>query len=149
MQRYAAAALLDASVIRVWNVLADLSNPAIGAGITERIEIDYTGDAPVRTLHLLPTFGGGAVREVIERLDPETRVLGYRVIDPGPVPMTHYEGEFRTTADGVRARLAYSARFDAPPGGREALAAVAAGNFATFVTNLARVLGVRHEFERR
>jgi hypothetical protein len=148
MQRYAAAASIDASVTRVWNVLADLSNPAIGAGITESIEIDYTGDAPVRTLHLLPTFGGGTVREVIECLDPETRVLAYRVIDPGPVPMTHYEGEFRTTADGAKTRLTYSARFDAPPGGRESLAAVAAGNFETFVTNLARLLGVRHEFER-
>ena len=62
MQRYTAAAALDASVMRVWNVLADLSNPEIGAGITERIEIDYTGNAPVRTLHLLPTVGGGAVR---------------------------------------------------------------------------------------
>ena len=76
-------------------------------------------------------------------------MLAYRVIDPGPVPMTHYEGEFRTTAHGVRARLAYSARFDAPPGGHESLAAIAAGNFQIFVANLARVLGVRHEFESR
>jgi hypothetical protein len=145
MRRYAAAASIHASAARVWNVLADLSNPAIGAGITERIEIDYTGVAPVRTLHLLPSFGGGAVREVIGRLDPEARVLGYRVVDPGPVAMTHYEGEFRVAPQGAVAQLEYRASFAAAPADLESLASIAAGNFATFAINLARLLGARCE----
>jgi hypothetical protein len=149
MRRYAGAASIHASTARVWNVLADLSNPAVGAGITERIEIDYTGETPIRTLHLLPAYGGGAVREVIQRLDPQARVLAYRVIDPGPVAMTHYEGEFRVAERGTVARLEYQARFDAGPADLESLAAIAAGNFATFAVNLARLLGARCELGDR
>jgi hypothetical protein len=146
MRRYTGAATVHASSARVWSVLADLSNPAVGAGITERIEIDHTGDRPVRTLHLLPSFGGGAVREIIERLSPEDRALGYRVIDPGPVAMTHYEGEFRVVPQGPASRLEYRANFDAAPADLESLAAVAAGNFRTFTVNLARILDARCEF---
>ena len=150
MRRYTGAASIHASAARVWNVIADLSNSAIGAGITERVEIDYAGETAVRTLHLLPSFGGGAVREVIERLDPENRVLAYRVIDPGPVAMTHYEGEFHVASHGSGTQLEYRARFDAAsPADLESLAAVAAGNFATFATNLARLLAARCELHDR
>ena len=147
MRTHAASAAIGAPVARVWAVLADLSNPAIGTGITARIEIDYTRGAPIRTLHLLPALGGGAVRETIERLDPVARVLGYRVIDPGPVPMKHYVGAFELTDRGLETRLDYMAEFDAPADQIDALAAIAAANFRTFTANLARVLGVGHRFD--
>ena len=147
MRTHAAAAWIGAPVDRVWAVLADLSNPAIGTGITARIEIDYTHGAPIRTLHLLPELGGGAVRETIERLDPAARVLGYRVIDPGPVPMSHYVGAFELADSGSGTRLGYVAEFSAPADQIDALAVIAAANFRTFTANLARVLGVSHRFD--
>jgi hypothetical protein len=141
MRSYRDSMTIEASAPIVWTVLADLSNPAPGAGIVERIEVRYERGVTIRTLHLAAALGGGSVTERIERLDPLERVLRYRVIDPGPVPMTHYVGEFRLHAMGEVTRVDYVAEFDASPEHIEAIASTAADHFRAYISNVAALLG--------
>jgi hypothetical protein len=89
-----------ASADRVWSALtgAELI-PVLLETYAANIEID--GGAPGAGAILVTTLRkGGTVREKIESIDNEERVMKYRVLDAGPLPYANYRGEARVQPAG-------------------------------------------------
>lgn len=89
-----------------WQVLGDFSLRHLSAGICESVTVDGTGVGMVRTMTLVPAWGGGSVRERLEELDAVERYMRYRLVDCGPVPFADYEGSVRVTPAGPDACVA-------------------------------------------
>lgn len=140
MATVALEVIIRAPLAVVWAIVADHGNAEVGGGIAERVEIHMDGATPVRTLHLPASAGGGRVIERIEEVDERAHRVSYRIIDPGPVPITAYRGTFtlKPAPDGGT-RLQYSAEFDGPD--LTWLEATAKGNFLQYAANLARIVG--------
>lgn len=91
---------IEASADRVW---AFLTGPELGELITrvyaEKVEFTETEKGLVATTTLKD--GGGVIRERIVSQDNEEKCMKYEVLDYGPLPYAHYQGETRVMPSGA------------------------------------------------
>lgn len=100
---------IEAPMARVWAVLAD--HGSIGSYVARVVvrRVEGRGVGAVRFI----AHPDGEIRERLETLDPEAHSLSYRLLDPSPLPMTHYVGTVRLAPDGDHAcHIMWSGRFD-------------------------------------
>ena len=120
IEQYSAAELIDASVDRVWTLLADFGNKDVVKGFCRAVRVVGSGRGAIRTFELFEDAGGGAVSERIEQFDSERYYFSYRVFDSGPLPFVDYVGSIRLSLAGPeRCVIIYHAEFmplgDFPP----------------------------------
>ena len=109
--REAIAAPADA----VWNLVGSFGDSSWMGGIEMTVEGDGLG--AVRKVSM-PT---GVATELCEVLEPETRTIGYAILDGNPFPATDYHGTITVeSVDDASCELVWSARYE-PAGDAEAL----------------------------
>ena len=97
---------IASSASDAWRVLGDFEARNLAPGICKQITVEGSGVGAVRTMVLDDRFGGGYVKERLERLDIDERFMSYRMIDSGPVPFADYVGTIRVTPAGPDACVA-------------------------------------------
>jgi hypothetical protein len=81
------ATRLSVEADRAWSLIGNFGDVRVGSEFIDRIDVEGSGCGAVRTLHVK---GGITLRERLEEYSDADRYYVYRVIDPGPLDLTHY-----------------------------------------------------------
>lgn len=106
------ATRINAPIDKVWKVMTDLSNPAIGAGIASRTEMEGLRVGARLRAERVPERGGGWYEEVLTEVDPARHRVSWTITDAGPIPVTDYSCTMQLTRAGESAcHVGFEARF--------------------------------------
>lgn len=105
---------------------------------------DRAGIGALRTYHLAPAIGGGSVVERLIELDNVERVIGYDMVDYGPLPWACYRGRIQVVPAGPDACMFHIRTQFVPvdPDQAEELRGLSRGNIEKYIANLESALGV-------
>jgi hypothetical protein len=124
----------------VWGLVGDIGSMELAKGMIERMEVSGDGVGAIRTLHLP---GGGAVVERIEEYSAEDLYYVYRVLDSGPVDLTHHLGLIRVVPAGPGACIvSWNSMAQPCDGKREEIAALLRANIDLMFVGIRRHFGL-------
>lgn len=127
---------IEASADVAWEVLGDFALAELTEGILTHVTVEGRGLGAVRTMHLAARFGGGYVKERLDRLDEADRYMRYRMVDSGPVPFADYQGSIRVTPAGAEGCVVVmTASFLPVEIDEEAARAISVGNITQALAN--------------
>ncbi len=107
MGRASVSRTLNASTEAVWGLVRDFGNvPWMPGG--ENAETEGQGPGMVRILQ----GPNGAIREQLESVDDEARVLVYSIPENVPFPVTGYRSTMTVSDDGGQGHLDWSCEFE-------------------------------------
>jgi hypothetical protein len=130
------AVRIEAPVEVAWQVLGNFALDELLADICTHVVVEGSGVGAVRTMHLVPRFGGGYVKERLEAFDAHERYMLYRMVDSGPVPFADYLGSIRVTPAGQDACVAVmTARFIPVEIDEETARSISVTNITTALAN--------------
>jgi hypothetical protein len=96
----------------VWGAVGDWSNSAIGKDFVERAVISGAGVGATRIFFLPARAGGGSVTERLDAMDNARMTYTYRLVDPGPLPVSDYSGDWAVRSTGpAAAEITFHCRF--------------------------------------
>lgn len=81
---------IDAPAEDVWRIIGVFDNPSLGDGFLSSLTSNGEGVGALRTLHILPAFGGGTVVERQTARDDRGYYYAYELEDPGALPFVDY-----------------------------------------------------------
>ena len=135
---------IDAPADKAWEYTGDFSGDVLTRGYVARVEVTGRGIGALRTYHLDPAIGGGAVVERLVELDHAERVIGYDMVDYGPLPWACYRGRIQVTPAGPDACIFHIRTqflpIDSEQG--EELRGLSRGNIEKYISNLQAALGL-------
>lgn len=129
---------------RAWEFTGDFSGNVLTRGYVARVEATGRGIGALRTYHLDPAIGGGSVVERLIELDNVERVIGYDMVDYGPLPWAGYRGRIQVVPAGPDACMFHIRTQFVPvdPDQAEELRGLSRGNIEKYIANLQAALGV-------
>lgn len=127
---------------RAWEYTGDFSGDVLTRGYVARVEATGRGIGALRTYHLDPAIGGGSVVERLVELDHVERVIGYDMVDYGPLPWGDYSGRIQVTPAGPDACIFVIRTHFVPiePNQGDELRSLSRGNIAMYIANLEAAL---------
>jgi hypothetical protein len=135
---------IEAPADTVWQFTGDFAGTVLTRGYVARVEATGRGIGALRTYHLDPAIGGGAVVERLVELDNVERAIAYDMVDYGPLPWADYGGRIQVTPAGpdacifiIRTRF-----FPLDPDKGEELRSLSRGNIEMYIANLEAALGL-------
>jgi len=113
MQKVKVNGTINASADEVWKLVADFGGLDQFVEAITNCSIEGNGIGAIRTLTLQD---GGKVKEKLESLDGENRVLTYSIVE-SPMPIENYTGamEVKPIDDG-QSEFTWSSTFEAAEG---------------------------------
>lgn len=136
------ASRIEAPADAVWRLFyTEDGQRVLCKGFVREIEFDGIGLGSVRTMHLEGQWGNATIRERVEQLDVEDRVVHYRIIDTGGVvPFADYIGMVRVIPAGPDACvLMLRSTYVAVDVADEAAYAMSASNYQFVFDNVRRL----------
>lgn len=135
---------IAAPVEKVWEYTGDFAGNVLTRGYVARVEATGRGIGALRTYHLDPAIGEGTVVERLIELDNVERVMGYDMVDYGPLPWADYRGRIQVAPAGPDACMFHIRTQFAPidPDQSEELCSLSRGNIEKYIANLEAALGV-------
>lgn len=129
---------------KAWEYIGDFSSDVLTRGYVARAETTGRGIGALRTYHLDPVLGGGSVVERLIELDNVERVMGYDMVDYGPLPWAGYCGRIQVVPAGPDACMFHIRTQFIPvdPDQSEMLRGLSRGNIEKYIANLKAALGV-------
>ncbi len=129
---------------KVWHYVSDFSGTVLTRGYVARVECSGQGKGSLRTYHLDPAIGGGAVVERLVELDNVERVIAYDMVDYGPLQWADYGGRIQVTPAGPdESMFLIRTRFcPIDPAQGEQLRELSRNNIAKYIGNLEAALGL-------
>ncbi|WP_311270784.1 SRPBCC family protein [Sphingobium sp. WCS2017Hpa-17] len=123
---------------RVWQFTGDFAGNILTKGYVARVETRGQGIGALRTYHLDPAIGGGAVVERLIEHDHAERVIAYDMVDYGPLPWADYGGRIKVTPAGPDACIFIirTQFFPLDPERGEELRGLSQGNIEMYIANL-------------
>lgn len=101
---------IDAPAAALWSLMGDFGGVAGWSKGIESCEVEGDGVGAVRTL-TMP--GGVQIRERLESHNDGARTFQYSIVEPSPLPATHYLATVVITAVGEHsARIDWSSTFE-------------------------------------
>ncbi|WP_422056556.1 SRPBCC family protein [Sphingomonas sp.] len=133
---------IEAPAERAWEFVGDFAGDVLTRGYVARVETVGRGIGGRRTYHLDPAIGGGSVVERLIELDEIERVIGYDMVDYGPLPWADYGGRITVTPAGPDACMVVLRTHFLPldPDQGEELRRLSSGNIDMYFDNLREVL---------
>ena len=129
---------------KVWALTGDFAGTVLTRGYVARVETSGQGIGALRTYHLDPAIGGGAVVERLIELDNTERVIAYDMVDYGPLPWADYGGRIKVAPAGADACIFIIRThfFPLDPKDGEELSQLSRGNIGMYIENLESALGL-------
>jgi hypothetical protein len=127
----------------VWAFVGDFHGDVLTKGYVARVQSSGSGLGALRTYHLDPAIGGGAVVERLVELDQHERVIGYDMVDYGPLPWADYSGRIKVTPAGPDACIFIirTQFFPLNPSTAEEMCSLSRGNIKMYISNLQAAVG--------
>lgn len=111
MEKVNVSGTIQASANEVWKLVSNFGELNQFVEAVETCEADGSGAGTVRTLTLQD---GAVVKEKLESLDSENRVLTY-TIEESPMPISNYTGTMKVERlNDNQSEFTWSSEFDVP-----------------------------------
>lgn len=135
---------IEAPADGAWEFISDLSDDVLTRGYVARVEATDRGIGALRTYHLDSAIGGGTVVERLVELDHVERVIGYDMVDYGPLPWAGYGGRIQVTPAGPDACMFHIRTQFLPvdPDQGEELRGLSRNNIEKYIANLEAAPGL-------
>jgi len=137
------ACRIAAPADRVWQFTGNFTGDTLTKGYVARVETIGQGLGALRTYHLDPAIGGGAVVERLIEHDNAERVIAYDMVDYGPLPWADYGGRIKVTPAGPDACIFVIRThfFPLDPARGEELRGLSRRNIEMYIANLEAAVG--------
>jgi mxaD protein len=133
MEKAKASGTIDASANELWKLVSDFGELDNFVEAVEKCTTEGSGVGAVRTLTLAD---GGEVKEKLESLDPDKRVLTYSII-MSPMPIQNYTGTMQVDElENGKTKFTWSSTFDAAEGAEDDMKEALEGLYSLGVQGL-------------
>ena len=103
---------IEAPAAEVWRFVGAFDDAALGQGFVSAVTSVGEGVGALRTLHLLPAFGGGKVVERQTARDDKGYYYAYELEDPAGLPFVdYYASALVASADPASCRVIWLNRY--------------------------------------